>query len=49
VAIATFFLVKAINRLRRATPAPPAAPPAPSGEEKLLAEIRDILKRQPGR
>jgi large conductance mechanosensitive channel len=49
VAIATFFLVKSINRLRRAAPAAPAAPPAPSGEEKLLAEIRDILKRQPVR
>ena len=48
VAIATFFLVKSINRLRRTAPAAPP-PPAPSGEEKLLAEIRDILKRQPVR
>jgi large conductance mechanosensitive channel len=49
VAVATFFLVKTINRLRRPAPAAPAAPPAPSGEEKLLAEIRDILKRGPAR
>jgi large conductance mechanosensitive channel len=48
VAVATFLLVKSINRMRRAEPAK-AAPPAPSGEEKLLAEIRDLLKRQPAR
>jgi large conductance mechanosensitive channel len=49
VAVATFLLVKSINRMRRAEPAKPTAPPAPSGEEKLLAEIRDLLKRQPAR
>jgi large conductance mechanosensitive channel len=42
VAVATFFLVKVINRLRREAP---AVPPAPSAQEKLLAEIRDLLKR----
>jgi large conductance mechanosensitive channel len=47
VAVATFLLVKSINRLRRAEP--PKAAPGPSGEEKLLAEIRDLLKRQPAR
>jgi large conductance mechanosensitive channel len=26
----------------------PAAPPAPSKEEKLLEEIRDLLKQQNG-
>jgi large conductance mechanosensitive channel len=50
VAFATFLLVKAINRLRRAEAAKPAAaPPAPTAQEKLLAEIRDLLKRQPAR
>lgn len=47
VAVATFLLVKSINRMRRVEA--PKAPPAPSGEEKLLAEIRDLLKRQPAR
>ena len=42
VAVATFFLVKVINRLRREAP---PAPPAPPAEVTLLAEIRDLLKR----
>ena len=45
VSMGTFMLVKAINQLRRAAPAAPAVPPAPSGEEKLLTEIRDLLRR----
>ena len=45
VAMGTFMLVKAINQVRRAGAAAPAAPPAPSGEEKLLMEIRDLLRR----
>ncbi|MCS6772560.1 MAG: large conductance mechanosensitive channel protein MscL [Thermoflexales bacterium] len=43
VALAMFFLVKAVNQLRRQPP-PPAEPPAPSKEEMLLTEIRDLLK-----
>lgn len=46
IAFAIFWMVKAINDLTR-KPAPPAAPPAPpepSAEEKLLGEIRDLLK-----
>jgi large conductance mechanosensitive channel len=46
VAVATFLLVKSINRMRRTEA---AAPPAPSGEEKLLMEIRDLLRRAPAR
>lgn len=46
VAFAIFLAVKVMNRIRRqetATPAEPPAPPEPSGEEKLLTEIRDLL------
>ena len=48
MALVVFCIVKAFNRLRRkkeaeATAAPPA-PPEPSNEEKLLMEIRDLLK-----
>lgn len=47
VAWAIFILVKAINTLKKKEEAaPPPAPPAPSAEEKLLTEIRDLLKKQ---
>lgn len=44
LAIVVFILVKLINRLKRKPDDKPAAPPAPSNEERLLAEIRDLLK-----
>jgi large conductance mechanosensitive channel len=43
VAFAVFMVIKAINSLRKAEPAPP--PAGPSTEEKLLTEIRDLLKK----
>ena len=49
MAFVVFCIVKAFNRLRRKkeeAPAAPAAPPEPSAEEKLLAEIRDLLKER---
>jgi len=45
VAFAIFLLIRTINRFKRKQEAAPAAPPAPSAEEKLLAEIRDLLKQ----
>ena len=48
VAFAVFCMIKAINALHRKKdePAPePEAEPEPSNEEKLLAEIRDLLKK----
>jgi large conductance mechanosensitive channel len=44
VAFAIFLAVRTMNRLKKKQEAAPAAPPAPSTEEKLLAEIRDLLK-----
>lgn len=44
VAIALFIVVKGINTARRTKAAEPAAPPAPTNEEKLLMEIRDLLR-----
>lgn len=41
VAWILFMLVKAANKIRRSEPAPP---PAPSTTDKLLTEIRDLLK-----
>ena len=42
VAFAVFLLVRTINRLKKAEPAPP--PPGPSAEVQVLGEIRDLLK-----
>ncbi len=48
MAFVVFCLVKAINRLSRKKEkeVPPPPPPEPSNEEKLLTEIRDLLKAQ---
>ena len=45
VAFAIFMVIRAINRMQRKQAAAPAAPPAPSAEQKLLTEIRDLLKQ----
>jgi len=44
IAFAIFLMVKLINKVTRKPPAAPAPPPEPSAEEKLLGEIRDLLK-----
>ncbi|NLZ94675.1 MAG: large-conductance mechanosensitive channel protein MscL [Bacteroidales bacterium] len=47
VGISIFFVIKAINKIKRKKeeePAP-AAPPEPTKEETLLTEIRDLLQR----
>jgi large conductance mechanosensitive channel len=44
IAFAIFLVVKAINRLQRKEEAKPTPPPPPSAEEKLLIEIRDLLR-----
>ena len=49
IAFCVFLLVKGINKLARKKAkeeAKPAAPPAPSAEEKLLTEIRALLKEK---
>jgi large conductance mechanosensitive channel len=44
VAFVIFILVKQVNRLHRKEAEAPAAPPAPTTSEKLLEEIRDLLR-----
>ena len=47
IAFAIFCVIKVLNQLQRKkeeAPAAPPAPPAPSAEEKLLTEIRDLLR-----
>lgn len=46
VALVLFLLIRAINRMSRKQPPAPAAPPEPTTEEKLLAEIRDLLRER---
>ena len=46
MAFVVFCLVKAINSLHRRKEEAPPAPPEPSAEEKLLTEIRDLLKEK---
>lgn len=53
IAFAIFLMIKGITRLsqlgsekKAEEPAAPAASPEPSAEEKLLTEIRDLLKEK---
>lgn len=46
VAIAVFFLIRGINSMKRKEEEKTEAPPEPSNEEKLLMEIRDLLKQR---
>lgn len=48
VAFCVFLLVKGINKLtkKKKEEPKPETPPEPSNEEKLLTEIRDLLKNQ---
>jgi large conductance mechanosensitive channel len=43
VAFVMFLVIKAINKMKKAEPAP--EPAGPTNEEKLLMEIRDALKK----
>ena len=45
VAMAVFLLVKLVNAMRRKQES--SVPPAPTAQEKLLSEIRDLLKERP--
>lgn len=46
VALALFFVIKAVNKAKRAEQAEEEAPAEPPASEVLLAEIRDLLKKQ---
>ncbi len=52
LALVVFCIMKAFNsaadkaKKKKETPPAPPAPPEPSAEEKLLTEIRDLLKAQ---
>jgi large conductance mechanosensitive channel len=49
IAFSIFMMIKLINSMNKKevpAEAPPAPPAEPSNEEKLLTEIRDLLKKQ---
>jgi large conductance mechanosensitive channel len=46
IAFAIFLFVKAFNSMKRKEEAKSVTVPEPTGEERLLAEIRDLLKAQ---
>ncbi len=45
IAFVIFMVIKGYNSMEKKKEEEPAAPPAPSNEEVLLAEIRDLLKK----
>ena len=46
IAFVLFLIVRSFNKLQKEEEAAPPAPPEPSAEEKLLTEIRDLLKEK---
>lgn len=46
VAFSVFLVVKAYNKMKLKQEAAPAPPKEPTSEEKLLTEIRDLLKNK---
>lgn len=46
IAICIFLMIKAMNKLKKKKEAELEATPEPSAEEKLLTEIRDIIKNK---
>lgn len=48
IALCVFLMVKSINHLMRKKQDEPKPTPQPSNEEKLLSEIRDLMKSDQG-
>ena len=46
IALCIFLMIKGINKLTRKKEEEPAPEPEPTNEEKLLGEIRDLLKNK---
>jgi large conductance mechanosensitive channel len=45
IAFVLFIVIQGINKMKRMEETQPAAPATPTTAEKLLAEIRDLLKK----
>lgn len=46
IAFVIFLIIRQVKKMERPAQATPAALPQPSAEEKLLAEIRDLLQEK---
>jgi large conductance mechanosensitive channel len=46
IAFVIFLVIQVINKSKKKVEEVPAPPPAPTASEKLLEEIRDLLKKQ---
>ncbi|ROL62439.1 large-conductance mechanosensitive channel protein MscL [Bacteroidetes/Chlorobi group bacterium ChocPot_Mid] len=46
IAFSIFIMVKSLNSFKKKQEEAPATPPEPTNEEKLLTEIRDLLKEK---
>ncbi len=46
VALVLFLIIREINKMSHKPAEAPAPPPAPTTEEKLLVEIRDLLRER---
>jgi len=46
IAFSIFMMIKLINSMNKKEVPAPVPPAEPSNEEKLLTEIRDLLKKQ---
>ena len=46
IAFVLFLIVRSLNKLQKQQEEAPAPPPEPPAEEKLLTEIRDLLKEK---
>ena len=46
IAFVLFLIVRGYNRLQKEKEAAPPSPPEPSPEERLLTEIRDLIKER---
>ena len=46
VAFCIFLIIKMVNKLQRQEAVAPSTPPAPTQSEKLLTDIRDLLKKE---
>jgi len=46
IAFAIFMVIRAFEKMKRKEEDIPSPPPEPNAEEKLLTEIRDLLKEQ---